>query len=175
MVQSDPRPTLIIGIGNEFRRDDGAGIMIARRTREICPPEVVVQEESGEGASLMEAWANFATVILIDAVSSGSPIGKIHRLNPLEGPIPTEFFHYSTHAFSIAEAVEMARALGRLPERMVIYGIEGNEFGWGTGLSPEVEEVLDEVVDLILRDLDLVRSPSGTSTARGGLEATRSA
>ena len=140
---------LIVGIGNIFRRDDGAGIEVVRRLAARDLEGAELKEESGEGASLMEAWRGYRSVILVDAVSSGFPAGALHFLNPLEKKVPSEFFHYSTHAFSVAESVEMARALEILPERMWIYGIEGKDFGSGEGLTAEIERSVREVVRIL--------------------------
>ncbi|MCA9439983.1 MAG: hydrogenase maturation protease [Candidatus Omnitrophica bacterium] len=140
---------LVIGIGNSFRRDDGAGVEVVRRIEELELENVQTIEQSGEGVSLMAAWEGAESVILVDAVSSGSPPGAIHFLNPIEKEIPSDFFHYSTHAFSVAEAVELARALGKLPPRIWIYGIEGIDFGAGEGFSPIVERSVHEVAGLL--------------------------
>src|ERR1043166_9195305 len=123
-MSASSRPVLVIGIGNAYRNDDGVGLVVARELRSRLKDTARVIEESGEGASLMEVWRGADNVILADAVSSGASPGTIHRLDAGRERIPTSFFHYSTHAFSIAEAVELARALGRLPARTIIYGIE---------------------------------------------------
>ncbi|HID50757.1 MAG TPA: hydrogenase maturation protease, partial [Anaerolineae bacterium] len=57
---------LVIGVGNIFRGDDSVGLVVARRVREAAPPDVVVLEQSGEGAALMEAWREAEFVILVD-------------------------------------------------------------------------------------------------------------
>ncbi len=144
---------LIIGIGNTYRRDDAVGLVVARRLQEENISGVKISEESGEGADLMEAWQGFATVIIIDAVSSGSQPGTIHRLDAHERPIPENFFHYSTHAFSVAEAIELARVLKKLPPRLIVYGIEGQNFAAGEGLSPEVEKAAAEVFKAVREEL----------------------
>jgi hydrogenase maturation protease len=90
---------------------------------------------------------------VVDAVYSGAPPGTIHRLDASSKEIPRQFFHYSTHALGVTEAVQLARALNQLPPRLIVYGIEGKNFGAGVGLSTEVEQasiavaarVLDEV------------------------------
>ena len=61
-------------------------------------------------------------------------------------PLPAVFSRSSTHSFGVAEAVELARALGRLPARVVVFGIEGRDFTPGEGLSPDVDAAVDEVV-----------------------------
>jgi hydrogenase maturation protease len=92
-------------------------------------------------------------VILVDAVYSGAEPGTVHRLEAHARPIPGSFFHRSTHAINVADAVELARSLGELPPRLVVYGIEGRSFEAGVGLSPEVEKAAQEVVEAALREL----------------------
>jgi hydrogenase maturation protease len=145
---------LIIGLGNQYRRDDAVGLVVARRLKKAAPEHVCVLEETGEGAALMESWKDADAVILIDAVRSGARPGTLHRLDAHTQPIPTGFFHYSTHAFGAAEAIELARALGQLPPHLIVYGIEGKTFEAGLGLSPEIEKAAQEVVERVLGDLD---------------------
>lgn len=144
---------LIIGIGNEFRGDDAAGLQVVRRLKATCGGSIDLVELSGEGASLIEAWRGADRVVLVDAVSSGSPAGTIHRLDLGAGPLPNPWRCYSTHAFGVAEAVEMARALGQLPASLVFFGIEGGNFAPGRGLSVEVERAIGELAQRILTEI----------------------
>lgn len=137
--------TLVIGVGNEYRGDDAVGLIVARRIRDDSSTRVSVREESGEGAALMEAWQGVESIILIDAVQAGGAPGTIYRFEAHVEPMPTRFFHYSTHAFSVAEAIELARKLNQLPARLIVYGIEGRNFEAGIGLSPEVEQAAQDV------------------------------
>ncbi len=106
--QENEQKILIIGIGNEFRNDDGIGLYIVRRLRKLNFQNVTILEKSGEGTELMEAWQNNSRVFLFDAVRSGAKPGTIFRLTAHEEKIPQKFFNYSTHDFSLAEAVELA-------------------------------------------------------------------
>jgi hydrogenase maturation protease len=144
---------LVIGIGNAFRGDDGVGVLVARRLRELALSGLTVLEQSGEGAALVEAWTGTDRVIVVDAISSGGRPGTIHRLEVDRHPLPAHFSSSSTHAFGLAEAVELARRLDRLPASLVIYGIEGQSFNLGQDLSPEAEAAADKVVDQIVADL----------------------
>lgn len=144
----------VIGIGNQFRGDDGAGIWAARILREANLPGVTVLESSGEGATLMEAWDGFDSVVLVDAMRSSARIGTVRRFDAGADPLPPNLFSpQSTHAFGVAAAVELARVLNRLPPRLVIYGIEGKSFDNGCGLSPEVEAGGIEAVTLIMTEV----------------------
>jgi hydrogenase maturation protease len=150
--QSGPR-ALVIGIGNALRGDDAVGLIVARRVQEAGLDGVTVRQECGEGTALMETWQGADTVILVDAVHSGAASGAIRRLDANAQPVPARFFHHSTHAVGLAEAIELARALNRLPPRLVVFGIEGKTFAAGAPLSPEVEAAAGQVVDRVLEEI----------------------
>jgi hydrogenase maturation protease len=145
--------TLVIGVGNEWRRDDAAGLIVARRLRERCPRAVRVIEHEGEPLDLIEHWSGAAAAILIDAVRTGAEPGTIHRLDALAERLPAELFRGSTHTLGIAEAVELGRALGRLPGRLLVVGIEAKRVDAGAGLSPEVERGAARLVNELAEGL----------------------
>lgn len=111
---------------------------------------IACRELSGEGAELMDAWRSTGHAVLVDAAQSGAAPGTIHRFDVSSTTVPSGLFHYSSHQFSVAEAIEMARILGRLPERMTVYGIEGRDFSYGEDLSPEVATAAETVAAEIL-------------------------
>ncbi len=147
------RRTVVIGVGNPFRRDDGVGRHVARRLAEETPPQIAVHESTGEALSLMELWGDADRVFLIDATEANGHPGTVFRHDASAQPLPSDSFHTSTHAFSVAEAVEMARSLGMLPPRVIVYGVEGADFDHGDGLSPEVERGAGEVLLRIRNEL----------------------
>jgi hydrogenase maturation protease len=144
---------LIIGIGNDFRRDDAVGLIVSRQLKEKNLADVQVAESSGEGAQLMELWKGADSVILVDAVSSEKEPGTIQRFEAHARSLPAQTFRYSTHAFSLSEAIELARAMNELPPCLIVYGIEGKDFEAGVGLSSEVAQAVEKVADKILEDL----------------------
>jgi len=148
---------LIIGVGNEYRNDDAIGIHIARKIKGMGFEGVVVKEQSGEGTSLMEIWKDHDHVFIVDAVSSGSAPGSIICLNASNESIPAKYFSCSTHNFGVAEAIEMARALDQLPERIELFGIEGKSFEPGEVVSREVKLAAESVTQ------DIIQSVSSTS------------
>jgi len=141
----------VIGVGNPFRCDDGIGPLVAREVKKRVP-HLEVMEASGEGAELMELWAGAETVIVIDAVSSEAKPGVIYRFEAHREALPAFLFSGSTHRFGVAQAVELARALGKLPKRVIVYGIEGKSFRFGTELSPEVEAVVETAARRVLEE-----------------------
>jgi hydrogenase maturation protease len=147
----------LIGIGNRFRRDDAAGLEVVRRLRLAHPPGVILIEQEGEPASLIEAWSTADEALVIDGISSGSTPGALHRFDVTHAPLPGQVFNPSTHAVGLPEAVELARELDRLPGRLVVYGIEGESFEAGEGLSDPVQKTVEKLV------LDLYHELSGAS------------
>jgi hydrogenase maturation protease len=155
MRRVEPNLTLVIGIGNEYRHDDGVGLIVARSVKAFARDRIPVIEASGEGAALLEAWRERDRVFLVDAVSSRARAGTIYRLDAHQQSVPTEFFRYSTHAFNLAEAIELARTLQQLPNSLIVYGIEGENFTAGEGLSPTVLRSAEKVKTRILEELCL--------------------
>jgi hydrogenase maturation protease len=148
------RRTVAIGIGNRLRGDDAAGIEVAERLRGTAPAGLEVVSCDAEPSRLMEAWSDADSVVLVDTVTSGAAAGTLHRFDAGEEPVPARAFRSSTHAIGISETIELARALGRLPRRVRVYGVEGAEFATGAGLTPAVDAAVGRVVDAILADLE---------------------
>ncbi len=152
-------PYLIIGIGNEYRGDDGVGLVVVRTLQVlqctlIALANVTFVECSGDGTELLELWATNRNVIIIDAVSSGQPAGTILRLGIQAQHIPLACTFNSTHTFGLAEALGMARVLHELPSSLVVYAIEGRQFAPGNSLSPEVEQAIDDVIWYIIKEIE---------------------
>ena len=143
----------MICVGNRWRRDDGVGLAVAERLRGTLPAGVDLSEREGEPTSLIDAWDGAEAVWLVDAVSSGAEAGEVHRLDAGDQELPPELFRTSTHHVGLAEAVELARALGRLPAHTVVYGIEGGSFDVGDELTPAVAAAAARAADDIREEL----------------------
>ncbi|MBC9715937.1 hydrogenase maturation protease [Streptomyces sp. TRM66268-LWL] len=141
----------VIGVGNEFRRDDGVGWAVVARLRERAsgcplPPGTVLAECDGEPGRLIGLWEGAGLALVVDAAHAhpGRP-GRIHRLQldaeALSSPPTT-----SSHGLGLGEAVELARELGRLPDRLVVFAVEVADTSLGTGLSAQVEAVVEPLV-----------------------------
>jgi len=144
---------LVIGIGNPDRGDDAAGLAVAKRIRAATlPGEVTVRELVGDQLALIDEWTGATDVFVVDAVCSGGTPGTVYRFDA--GDALTERFqHRGTHMFSLADVIELARALDRLPEHLAGFGIEGAGFAIGAALSPQAAAAVDEVTSLLLADI----------------------
>jgi hydrogenase maturation protease len=145
---------VVIGVGNGYRGDDGVGLAVAARLRTRVPAGVDVIPCEQEPSRLIDAWQGAATALIVDAVESGAEPGTVHRFDASTTPIPAQALRSSTHAFGVGEAIELARALGKLPGRVVVYGVEGGEFGAFQGLTAPVEAAVERTANAVLDDLD---------------------
>ncbi|MGZ8715982.1 MAG: hydrogenase maturation protease [Gaiellaceae bacterium] len=143
----------IVCVGNRWRSDDAAGLEVAGRLRGTLPAGVELSEREGEPTALIDAWEGADALWLVDAVSSGAEAGTVHRLDASERELPAGLFRGSTHHVGLAEAVELARALGRLPRRTVVYGVEGGSFEVGDELTPAVAAAVGRVAEAVREEV----------------------
>ncbi len=154
------KSTVVIGIGNADRGDDAIGLLVARRLRERAHLNVLVLESIGHPADLMQRWGVDQRVIAVDAMVTGVQPGSIRIIDASEIDASAAMFRsQSTHAFGLAEAVRLARALECLPLRFTVVGIEGQSFGIGDPLSPPVESALEKAVEAVNRLLQSSENP----------------
>jgi hydrogenase maturation protease len=151
------RCAVLVGVGNEFSTDDALGVLVAREMRRRCPSGLKVVEASGEGASLIDAWKGADEVIIVDAMAGPEP-GEIHRIDASASSVPKDLSLFSSHAFGVADAIEMARELHQLPAVTILYGIEGEAFDPGVGLSDSVLRSLPRLLAMIEQDLCRLKS-----------------
>ncbi len=147
---------LVIGIGNSFRGDDGIGPIIAEQIQKMVPGQVDVRSHIRDGFALIQLWKGYDHVYIIDAVSSGRTPGRAHRFDALSKPFPQHFFtHNSTHDINISETIALAQTLEMIPEKLIVYGVEGKDFSIGAALSDEVRKAVIPVTGMIITDLSL--------------------
>ena len=155
---------VVIGVGNTDRGDDGVGAEVLAHLEGYVPPGVRLAYTSGsDPATVMDLWSEARRAILVDAMVSGTEAGAVERFDATDAPLPHNVRLVSTHALGAGLAVEMARALGRLPQRLTVYGIEGCCYDAGAGLSPRVAAAVPVAVGMILEELSSAGfEPEGT-------------
>ena len=141
---------VVVGVGNAYRGDDGVGLAVVERLRGAIPAGVEVLTCEQEASRVIDAIEGREAAVLVDASSSGAAPGTIHRFDASAEPVPARSFRSSTHAFGVGEAIELARALGKLPGTVVVYGIEGERFAAGEGLSPAVDAAVETAANAVM-------------------------
>jgi len=143
---------LIVGIGNPDCGDDGIGALVLRDLRGQVPAGTTLAARTGDVLDLIEDWVGYQAVILVDAATGNAEPGHIHRIDLLNDTLPASLARASTHAFGVGEAIGLARPLGFLPNRVIIYAIEGANFDPGAAMSPKVIEAARILVGRVIAE-----------------------
>jgi hydrogenase maturation protease len=149
-------PVLVIGVGNRLRGDDSASGEVVRRLREWgTQTGIDAREELCEPSDLLQAWQGRDAVVLIDTMCSGDPPGTIRRFEVSDEPLPARLRgSLSTHGFGLHEAIELGRALQRLPRRVIVFAVEGRHFEAGATASDEVAAAVAPLASAVLREAE---------------------
>ena len=160
------RETLIVGLGNPLRGDDGVGVRIVQLlAAQELPDGVEVVNGGTQGlelVSLMEGWQQ---VILVDAANVGKTHGEFVRFRLDEARLLGSDEQVSVHAAGLRDALLLAQALQVLPEEVVIYGVQPANLDWDAELSPQVEAAIPEIAGCILDELDAKELSKNNSQA----------
>lgn len=143
---------LLVGIGNELRGDDGVGPYIVRRLQAAGLRGASFLLLGADMTALTEALGATRHACVFDALHSGAPAGTVRRIDALREALPKELAPCSTHGLALADVVTLADVLGNLPETLAVYGIEGQTFGLGRGLSAPVRAAAVGIVCDLTRD-----------------------
>ncbi|MFH1784289.1 MAG: hydrogenase maturation protease [bacterium] len=147
---------LVLGIGNEIRGDDGVGIHLARRLKEILPSRYEIKELTTAGLDLMWAISGYGEVFLIDAINTpGGVPGEVYHLELEDSRYSSNVSSF--HALNLAQVLELGRKLigDRMPDKIKLLVVEAprvNEFS--QNLSPEIEEQFDDIVEDLRTEIE---------------------
>ena len=162
---------VIVGVGNRDRGDDALGLEAVDRLRARVPEGVHLESISGDMTDVLETFDGRELAIVIDAMHSGAEPGTVLRLDVTAGEMPVELERFlSSHTLSLAEAIELARTLGRIPLRLIVFGVEIAAVSLGRSLSPEVRGALSELTEHVLSELQHTvdsRRPGAPPTSTG--------
>ncbi len=146
--------TLILGVGNPFRRDDGIGpAVIARLQADTSFSGVDLLDGGTDGLALMDDIQGYERVLIVDAVNMGAAPGAIKLFSPQDATLSVTSDALSTHGFGLADVVALMDKLD-MRVNMQILGIQAQDVSFGEGLSPELEKKIDDILELIKKQID---------------------
>lgn len=151
-MMRDLRP-LVIGVGNRDRGDDALGPNVADLFARRHEVETLVAE--GDLSDLSLRWDPDQRVVIIDAMSSGCRPGSIFEIDGLDRELPIGCGTVSSHGVGLAEAIELARVLDRLPRQLTILAIEATSFRHFDPIATELAEVIPLVERRVERVLGI--------------------
>ena len=144
--------TVVIGVGNRWRRDDAAGLVVIDALRGRVVDSVQLVESDGEPTRLLDAFELARKVVMVDAVVTGAAPGTIHRFTDEE--LPDQMgIGQSSHLVQLVETIELGKLLGRLPSGLVVVGIEATDFENGEGMTEPVATAIPAAVEAVVAEL----------------------
>ena len=149
--------SLILGIGNSFRCDDGIGLRVIDELR-ACSIPMKTLYGANDPLALLAQWDGYDSVVIVDAVIAGSPPGTLHRIDLIAEDVPRGI-RSSTHGAALADAVALAKAIDRLPSELMLLGIEPEETGSGESISAACTEAIEQLLEELWGDEKCTKVP----------------
>ncbi|WP_156685563.1 hydrogenase maturation protease [Mycobacterium sp. Marseille-P9652] len=150
------KATVVVGLGNPYRRDDGVGPAVADAVDALGLADVVVVTGISDPMSLVEAWSGAGLAVVVDAAVGAPPApGRVRRCALADLGAGRDGL--SSHSVDVARAHELAQALGRAPGAVVVVTVEAADTGHGTGLTPAVARAVPEAVRLVRDEISCGR------------------
>lgn len=155
---------VVIGVGTGMRRDDGFGAAVVAALLE--PPGLGGRARlafcDGEPSRMIDLWDGYRHAIVVDALRGGNQRHGFVYWDELDGSgqrAPSRALRNAgeppgaSHALGLGVAVRLAEVLGRLPGRLTLYAVHGQDFSLGAGLSQPVAAAVPRLAERIRRDV----------------------
>ncbi len=144
----------VLGTGNLLLKDEGIGVHVIQRMEQIELPENVRLVDGGvAGINLPYLIEGADKLIVIDCVDADVEPGAIFRFTPDDVDVPQRDVTMSFHDIGLLEALELAKQDGKGPKTTVIIGVQPKEIEWGMELTPEIEKVVPDIIEAVLKEL----------------------
>jgi len=144
----------VVGVGNLLLKDEGVGVHVIhtlQKSRKL-PSHVQLIDAGTATFDILHIIEDVDKLIVIDAVKGGGEPGTIYRFSPDD----VEFGNLVTislHELDLSNTLAMAELIGQKPQSIVIIGIEPKEIAFGLELSPQIEEKIGRIIELILEEI----------------------
>jgi len=151
---TNDKEILILGVGNILMKDEGIGVHVVKRMREMALPDNVEILDGGTaGLDLVEYIENRRKLIVIDAVKTGDRPGTIYRLTEANLKAKPKAI-MSFHEIDFLDALYVSEIMKNRPEEIIMIGIEPKDMSMGMDLSPEIEERIPIIINAVLKELN---------------------
>ena len=150
---TDNKPILILGIGNILLKDEGIGVHVVNRLKDMpLPADVEVMDGGTMGIDLLFYIEGRKKVIVVDTVKAGEPPGTMYRFTDKDLSFKKEFLR-TAHGIDFSDVVRTAQNLGTKPDEVVFIGIEPEDMEEGLELSPLIRSRIPNLIELVMKEL----------------------
>jgi hydrogenase maturation protease len=159
-LRRSPKIT-VLGVGNLLLKDEGIGVHLVQKLTGIVDSDNISMIDAGTSPDFLSLVdESIDKLIIVDAVKAGSKPGTIYHLSSEDLDLDS-VSPISVHDIGVLNSLKMMALLGKLPKSTVIIGIEPKTIDFGLDLSPEVEEKLPRIVDLVLKEIEETTAMEG--------------
>jgi hydrogenase maturation protease len=148
---------LVMGIGNLLLQDEGAGVRVVEEfERRFETPEGVELLDGGtSGIELLQYFQGRDVLILIDVVRKGAPSGTLSRY---EGEDVPALFQkkISPHQLGISDLLATARLIDKMPQKVILFGIEPKSVDTGLKLTDEIAGGIGRLTEMVAAELRML-------------------
>jgi len=142
--------TLVIGVGNLLRCDDGVGIHVVNRLNEVASYIDTLDVALGS-IEILEAMKGRDRVFIVDAIQAGGEPGTIYRVNLSRGEEPPRITH--SHGVDLLTTLRLGDSLfpGQMPREIVLLAVEAEDVTTlSESCTSKVQAAVEKVVEIIL-------------------------
>lgn len=144
---------LILGIGNILLKDEGIGVHVVNKLKEMqLPPDVEIMDGGTLGIDLLFYIEGRKKVIVIDTVKAGEPPGTMYRFTDKDLVMKKGTLR-SAHGIDFTDVIRAAEFLGTKPEEIVFIGVEPEIIDEGLELSPLLSKRIDPLIKLVMEEI----------------------
>ncbi len=153
MESAPATKTVVVGIGNLIRTDDGFGLHALDRLRRDArvPADVTFIDGGTHGLELLTYISDSTHLLLLDAIDVGEPAGTVVRMVNAElRGLPGAA---SVHQVGLADLLATLPLVSTTPREIVLLGVTPLSTDWGTDLTAPVAAALDGLVEEAIAQL----------------------
>ncbi len=151
------KPLVVIGLGNELRRDDAVGVVLVRMLAESTSPceNVEIVDGGTGGVNLIHRLEGAKRLLIVDAAEMGIEPGQFRFFSPEEvkNAAPAKV-SLSLHETDFMGILDILKRLGSQPEVVRIFGIQPKDVSYGIGFSDEIKTALCGLLENLHKGLD---------------------
>ena len=152
-MEHKTKQILILGIGNVLLKDEGVGIRVAEKMKQMSlPADVEVIDGGVGGLNLQYCVEGRKKVIVVDAVKAGAPPGTLFRFTDKDLAAKKGVMR-SAHGIDFSDVVSIVNFLGTRPDEIVFIGIEPESLDAGMELSPNIEKMVPVLINLVMKEI----------------------
>ncbi|HSM01652.1 MAG TPA: hydrogenase maturation protease [Acidimicrobiia bacterium] len=144
----------VLGIGNRDRGDDAIGLLILEALERRDLDGVDLHPGDGDPGWMIDTLDGRRCAVVVDAMRTGAAApGTVVVIDASAHEVPAMTRLSSSHAMGAAASLELARALGMLPDRVVVVGVEAGSMRLGDEVTSEVANAVEMAADAVMEAL----------------------